>query len=216
MANWARHNFRRLDKTRKGLLRFAAVPPVHSLGEVYGICSAIVTDQISLAQAMACVDRIKHPITRKAGREIIPPFHSYAREEELDGLSAFKRFNTPYPIGRGPDDTTLNIPVVPTFTILSDRRLTPVFVIGWANMALDDYQKHLLSTIIKNAVLTQQDFLDSDGMVICTPKTKFGGSRLIRAWSVREYAVLSEEELQDQFARYGIALSEVVRTLRGG
>ena len=215
VANWARHNFRRLDRTRKGLLQFARMPPKHSLHDVYTVCSAIVTDGIPLEQAEKCIELIKHPMTRKAGREIIPAFYGYARENHLDGLSALKGFSTPYPIGRGEDGSTLTIPVVPTFTLLEDGRLRPVFMIGWASLVLDDYQKHLLSTIIRNAILTQQDFLDSDATVICTPKFRSSQARQVRSWSVRDYATLSEEDLQEQFARYRTALAEVLRTLRG-
>lgn len=214
VANWARQNFRRLDKTRKGLLQFARMPPKHSLHDVYAICSAIVTDRISLEQAERCVELIKHPMTKRAGMEIVPPFFSYARELRLDGLAAFKGFSTPYPIGRGEDGSTLTIPVVPTFTLLDDGRLRPVFMIGWASLALNDYQKCLLSTIIRNAILTQQDFIDSDATVICTPKFRSSQARQVRSWSVRDYATLSEENLQDQFARYRTALMEVLRTLR--
>lgn len=214
VANWARHNFRRLDDTERGLLRFAKIPPQHSLSDVYTICEAIVTDRISLKQAEACIDHIKHPQTRKSAREIVPCFFSYAQEQKLEGLPAFKGFKTPYPIGRAPDGSTLTIPVVPTFTLLQDGRVTPVFMIGWSALALTGYQKHLLSTIIRNAILTQQDFLGSDGLVICTPRFKQTEMRIIHAWSVRDYAVLSEQQLHEQFERYGTALEAVVRTLR--
>lgn len=215
VANWARHNHRRLDDTRKGLLRFATVPPKHSLGDVYSICEAIVTDRISLDQAYKCIEHIDHPMTRKAAREIVPVFFDYAEAEKLDGIAAFKGFRTPYPIGRGPDGSTMTIPVIPTFTILKDQQLTPVFLIGWSDLALDGYQKHLLSTIIRNALLTQQDFIGSDGLVVCTPRSKLTKAREIHDWSVHEYAVLTDDELQEQFARYGQAVNDVIRTLRG-
>jgi hypothetical protein len=216
VANWTRHNFRRLDKTREGLLRFVRVPPKHSLGDVYMICSAIVADGISLQQAEACVDRVKHPLTREAAREIIPTFFAYAKEQQLEGLPAFKGFSAPYPIGRAADGSTLLVPVTPTFTLLDRGVLKPVFLIAWAKLALDDYQKRLLSTIIRNAILTQQDFLGSDATVVCMPRHRLSQARVVRAWSVSEYAQLSDDELQEQFMRYQAALAAVIRTLREG
>jgi hypothetical protein len=215
VVNWVRHNFRRLDDTQRGLLRFAQSPPKHSLAEAYVICEAIVTDRISLKQAEACVDRIKHPMTQKAAHEIVPAFFAYATENGLEGLSAFKGFRTPYPIGRAPDGSTMTIPVVPTFTLLEDGVLNPVFMIGWSSLSLNGYQKQLLSTIIRNAILTQQDFLNSDATVICTPRFSFAEARHLRVWSVREYATLTEAQLQQQFERYGSALADVIRTLSG-
>ena len=215
VANWTRHNFRRLDDTRRGLLRFATVPPIHSLAEVYSICEAIVTDQISLDQALKCAISIAHPVTRKAAIQIIPIFFNHAQNNSLDGISAFKGFNTSYPIGRAPDGKTMVIPVSPTFTILENGLLTPVFLIAWSTLSLNDYQKQLMSTIICNAILTQQDFSDSDALVICTPKYKSTEVRHIRSWKARDYAVLTDDQLQDQFLRYGTALADVMRTLRG-
>lgn len=215
VANWARHNFRRLDETSRGLLRFATVPPRHSLGDVYTICAAIVTDQLSLEQALRCADEIKHPLTRRASREIVPAFYYYAKGRKLDGLSAFKGFRTPYPIGRSSEGGTLTIPVIPTFTMLTGDQLKPVFLIGWASLTLNDYQKQLLSTIIRNAILTQQDFLNSDAEVVCIPRCRRSGGRIVQDWSVRQYAQLTEDDLQEQFARYGSALDQVIRRLRG-
>lgn len=216
VANWVRHNYRRLDDTTRGLLRFALSPPRHSLGEVYSVCEAIVVDRISLPMALKCVEGIKHPLTRKAGEQIIPEFFEYARSNGLDGLGTFKGFRSPYPIGRGPDGATLSVPVVPTFTIIIGDKPTPVFLIGWSKLALNGYQKSLLSTIIKNAILTQQDFMSSDALVLCTPKYKSTELRQVQSWSVREYATLSEEQLLEQFDRYGSALVDVLKTVSGG
>lgn len=215
VANWVSHNHRRLDKTKSGLLRFAQVPPKHSLGDVYEICEAIVTDRIPFEQAMKCVDSIKHPLTRIAAREIIPVFFSYAQSIHLDGLPTFKDFRSPYPIGRSSDGSTITVPVIPTFTILQGEKPTPVFMIGWASRQLTGYQKQLLSTVIHNAILTQQDFLGSDALIVRTPRSKLTNTRTIQDWWVRDYPLLTEEELHEQFHRYGQAVTEVIRTLRG-
>lgn len=215
VANWVSHNHRRLDKTKNGLLRFAQVPPKHSLGSVYEICEGIVTDRISFEQAMKCVDSVKHPLTRQAAREIIPVFFSYAQSCQLDGLPIFKDFRSPYPIGRSADGSTITVPVIPTFTILRDDRPTPVFMIGWASRQLTGYQKQLLSTVIHNAILTQQDFIGSDALIVRTPRSKLTNTRTIQDWWVRDYPLLTDDELHAQFQRYGQAVADVVRTLRG-
>jgi hypothetical protein len=214
VANWVRHNFKRSDRTRNGLLRFAQVPPTYSLKDVYSICEAIVTDSISLEQAEKCAERIKDEKAREAARDIIPLFHAYVRETGFEGLSAFKGFSTPYPLGKGPDGKNITIPVTPTFIILQGAALVPVFVVGWASLTLNDYQKQLMSTIIKDALLTQEDFLGSDALVVCTPKLKRTNARHLVEWLVSTYGSLTEDELQDQFSRYRKALDDVARTLR--
>lgn len=201
VVNWASHNHRRFDETRNELLRFAQVPPKHSLGSVYEICEAIVTDRISFEQAMKCVDSVKHPLAREAAREIIPVFFSYAQSSHLDGLPTFKDFRSPYPIGRSADDSTITVPVIPTFTILREDRPTPVFMIGWASRQLTDYQKKLLSTVIHNAILTQQDFLGSNALIIRSPRSKLTNTRTIQDWWVRDYPLLTNDDLLAQFQR---------------
>jgi hypothetical protein len=180
---------------------------------VYAVCSAVVTDGISLEQAEKCLETIKDRRVRLAGKEILPAFYEFSKEHRLAGLSAFKGFSTPYPIGRS-DGATLSIPVVPTFTMLNGKTLVPVFLIGWARMSLDDYQKRLLSTIIYDAILTQQDFMGSDALIICTPRHRRTRTRHILTWRSHDYADLSEEELQEQFARYRQALEDLIRALR--
>lgn len=215
VVNWASHNYRRLDETRRGLMQFALSPPRHSLGEVYSICEAIVVDRIGPDQARKCIERIKHPATKRAASEVIPAFIGYVNDAGLEGISAFKGFRTPYPIGRAPDGSTMTVQVVPTFTVLGDAGLKPIFMVAWSSRSLTEYQKRLLSTIIKNAILTQQDFLGSDAEVICTPKFKSTESRIVKSWSVRNYATLSENDLAEQFDRYGTALAEVIRSVSG-
>jgi hypothetical protein len=162
---------------------------------------------------MQCLEGVKDRRAKEAGKEILPLFFEFANEARLDGLSAFKGFSSPYPIGRV-NNETLSIPVTPTFTILQNGKLVPVFVIGWATMPLNDYQKRLLSTIIHDAILTQQDFLGSDALIVCTPRHKKTKARHLLTWSAKEYADLSLTELQEQFSRYRKALEEVVRILR--
>lgn len=215
VANWARHNFKRLDDTRKGILRFALSPPRHSLADIYSICEAIVVDRISRDQALKCIEGIKHPQTRRSAEEVIPAFFDYAVESKLDGLSTFKDFRVPYPIGRSESGSIMTIPVVPTFTILRNEKPTPVFLLAWSKLALTEYQKNLVSTIIRNAILTQQDFIESDAIMICTPRFKNTEHRLVTTWSIRDRASLSDDDLEEQFGRYTSALSDVLRSLSG-
>jgi hypothetical protein len=184
------------------------------LREVYSICEAIVTDQIALDQAEKCIEYITDLKAKEAARDIIPLFYAYAHETRFDGLAAFKGFSTPYPLGKGPDGNNISIPVTPTFIILQGRSLVPVFVIGWAAMTFDDYQKQLMSTIIKDALLTQEDFLGSDALVVCTPKLKRTNARHLVEWRASDYGCLTEDQLQDQLSRYRNALEDVARTLR--
>lgn len=214
VVNWARNNVRRLDDTRRLLLRFALNPPHHSLGPVYAICRRIACLHIDLDQALKEAENIKHSVTQKSAREIIPIFHQYVTSNGLDGLDGFDDTFIPYPIGRDPDGTTITIPVRSTFTTVEGGKLKPYFLIGWTKLAYDEYQKQLLSTIICRSVLTQQDYLKSDAQIVCIPRGKWSKARSIREWSARSYGTLSDADLQDQFDRYTIAVAEIISELR--
>lgn len=215
VVNWARNNLRRLDDTRRTLLRFALNPPHHSLGPVYGICRRIACANISLEQALKEADAIPRSVTRNSAKEIIPLFYQYATSHSLDGLEGFEEGAVLYPIGRDPNGIAITIPVRPTFTVVEGGRLKPYFVIGWTKLAYDEYQQTLLSTIICRALLTQQDYLNSDARIVCTPRGKWSKARIIREWSAREYGTLSDEDLVEQFDRYTTAVAEVIAELRG-
>jgi hypothetical protein len=182
---------------------------------VYGICADIALRKLTPSEASDRVEEIENPLTRIAGREIVPVFYGHASHLAFEAVPDFQGFTLPYPIGRGPDGRALLIPIRPAFVLLENERLKPVFLVGWGTLYLSDYQKQLISTIIARSLLTQQDFLASDAEVLCLPRIKRTKVRDIRSWSVRSYALLSDAQLTDQFDRYGTALTQVVKRLRG-
>lgn len=213
VINWARHNSQRLDETKSRLRVFALKPPRHSLGQVHKLCAQIAYRRHDLKSATAELEKFADPMVRQAAREIIPAFLQYAIDHSLDGIEELDGSTIPYPVGQGPDGKALYVPIKPTFTVISNNRLTPYFVIGWATMYLNDYQKNLISTIIEQSYLSQQDYLQSDAVVLGLPRIKYTKTRYHRSWDVKSYATLSDTQLADQFNRYGRALREVITEL---
>lgn len=213
VINWARHNTRRLEETRTRLRLFAVKPPRISLGPVNRICASITYGDLTYQTAMAEVDKIAHPVVKQAGREVIPFFVSYAAANKIDGIKELGNISIPYPVGQGPDGRILFVPVRPTFTAVRDGALIPYFVIPWATLNLIDYQKQLISTVIEQALLTQQDYIGSDAVILGLPRIKHTKVRYERSWSVRKYATLTSDDLVEQFDRYGTALRYVVDEL---
>lgn len=213
VVNWARHNSQRLDETKSRLKLFALKPPRHSLGQVHKLCAKIAYRKHDFASAMSEIDKFADPMVRQAAREIIPAFCQYASEFALDGIEELDGIAIPFPVGQGPDGKTLFVPIKPTFTVARKDQLTPYFVIGWATLYLNDFQKKLISTIIMQSYLSQQDYLLSDAVVIGLPRIKYTKTRYHRTWEVKSYATLSNEQLADQFIRYGRALREVIKEL---
>ncbi len=85
------------------------------------------------------------------------------------------------------------------------------FVIEWASIPFNSFQKQLFATIIHKAILTQEGFEGGDAYVVCAPRIKGSRSeRYVRSWKVSEITLLSDAELREQFDRFGNALDDVV------
>lgn len=216
LVNWVRHNKRRLDDTVFQLREFAANPPRHSLQPVQKLCAGLAYGTLNEEAALAKAEEIIRPAARAAGREVVPAFCRYLEKKGIVGVSEFDGFQAMYIIGKKPDGEPLLVPVRPTFVGIKNDRLLPVFVIAWADFKMDGFQKYLLSTIVCDSILTQQDFLDSDAEIVAFPRIKHTRTRDRRGWEVRQYNLLSRDDLVEQFERYSRALRTVISELRGG
>lgn len=214
LVNWVRHNKRRLDETVFQLREFANNPPRHSLQPVQKLCAALAYGKLTQESALEKAEEIVRPAARVAAREVIPAFCRYLAKTGIEGASELDGFHAMYIIGKRPNGEPLLVPVKPTFIGIKNDELMPVFVVPWVDFKLDGFQKYLLSTIICDAILTQQDFLNSDAEILAFPRIKNTKTRHQRGWHARQYNLLSQDDLIEQFERYSRALRTVVAELR--
>jgi hypothetical protein len=213
LANWARQNFRRFDDTRRRVQHLADFAPKHSLTAVYGICAEIACRKLRPSKIEEKIAEIENPFARVAAREIIPRFLELARERKFDAILRVGQGTLPLPIGRGPTGKLLTIPIRPAFILIENEGLTPVFMIGWARLALIDYQKQLMATILERSFMTQQDYLGRHAEILCLPRIKRTRHREAVSWRTNEIDLLTNEQVTDQFERYSSAVRDVVRAL---
>lgn len=202
--NWVKNIRPRRDDTAFALRNFAVNPPRISLQQVSRILAQIVIDDLSLEDALRCTLGIKDPSVRERAKPIIRAFHAYARGHGWTGIEVFKDLVAHYHVAAG-----VKVPVKPTFVINQDGVLVPYFVICWVKMDLTIYQRRILSTMIYDAILTLEEFLGSDAVIVCTPRCAFSRSeREVVSWKVSDFPVLSDDEKQDLFDRYAGALED--------
>lgn len=207
--NWVKSIRSRRDDTALALHDFALYPPRTSLLAATAICTQIAVDGISLEQALKCAEGIKDPAARERAKWIVKAFHPASVENGWRGIQAFLTMVEFYPVSAG-----VKVPVRPTFVINIEGKLTPHFVIPWAKMDLTDPQKRILSTIIYEAILTLEDFLESDAVIICTPLAPHSKQeRQVRHWKVSEFAFLTNDERIDLFDRYAGALADAEKMI---
>lgn len=216
LVNWVRHNKRRLDDTVFQLREFSKSPPMHSLAPVQKICANLAYGRISVSDAMETADTINRVIVKSAAKEIIPEFYKYLIDSDIQGVPELDGFYAMYIIGKQPNGEPLLVPVKPTFIGVKNNVLTPVFLIPWASLNLDNFQQYLLSTIVCDSVLTQQDYRQSDAEIVALPRIKGSKVRYRRSWRARDYNMLSKSDLSEQFERYSKALSVVIQEIRQG
>lgn len=206
LQNWVRLNHRRRDDTVRSITAFVLGRPRHALVKIYGLVADYVTFGVSKSDILKGLQNVTNPLVRKLGREILGVLLPWLDNAEIKGIQVFHEFSVPFPIGRG-----ILVPVKPTFVFQFEGKLVPVFVIGWASMPFTEFQKRLLGTIIRQAILTLEGFEDSDAHIVCVPRLKGSHSeRWVRPWKVSDLPPLSEEELREQFDRFGNALDDAV------
>ena len=206
LPNWVRLNHRRRDETTRSIAKFVLAKPRHALAKIYTVIADYVTFARSKDDVEKSLERIKNPLVRRLGKEIAAALLPWLDHEEIKVIEVFHNLRVPFPIGRG-----ILVPVKPTFVFQHGRSLTPVFVIGWASMPFDDFQKQLLGTIIHRAILTLEGFEGSDAYIVCVPRIKGARSeRYVRHWKVSDQPLLSDDDLRAQFDRFGNALDDAV------
>lgn len=214
VENWARNNHPRFDETLFALANFDKNPPQFGLGEVKRLCASLAEGKLTFPQVIEKIEAIKHPAVRSSAREVLPAFADYLRRKPIEGLEAFDGLKITYPIGPRPGGGTLSIPIMPTFVGLRNGQLVPVFVIPWASLSFDDFQKALMSSILKDALLSHQEFIGCDGEIAAFPKVENADIReQVRyecSWGIRSYASMDREDLNRQFSVFGSALLKVI------
>ena len=206
LANWVRLNERRRDATARRIARFVVAKPRHALTQVYRLIADYVTLAIPPETVRRGLQWIVNPLVRKLGQEIVAVLLPWLDAEDFKGIEVFHHFNVPYPIGRG-----IVIPVKPTFVCIRDGKLTPVFVIGWSSIPFTDFHKKLFAAIVRRSVLSLEEFEGSDALVLFVPRIKGTKTeRYVRPMWINGIPDMSEDELREQFDRFGNALDDAV------
>jgi hypothetical protein len=213
VENWARNNRPRFDDTFFALANFDKNPPQFGLREVKTLCAALANRTATLAEVFHKIEGIKHAAVKSSARQVLPAFSGYLRRKPIEGLTAFEGFRITYPIGPRPGGGTLYIPISPTIVGIRDGHLVPIFIIPWANLSFDDFQKVLMSSILKDALLSHQQFIGCDGEIVAFPKIEGENVRYECSWGIRSYALMDREDLNRQFSTFGRALFKVIEEM---
>ncbi len=213
LMNWTRQNFERFDETRSAILRIADNPPKNSLAPIHRLCSKLANRGISYDEAIASTDNYSGYL-RMSADEILPAFYDFLVTNQIETVPDLMEDKFFHPIGRRSDYKVKSIRIAPTYVAVRGEMLTPTFVVGWTKFALNPYQLRLVSTLIREAVLTRQPYIGSDAEILSLRRQKYLPCRKVERWRVSQFADLTNDQLQEQFDRYDLAVREVVEELK--
>lgn len=207
--NWVKNIQRRTDDTAQSLYNTAVNGPRHSLKQVTDIIRNVVVDGLSDESAFKCNGAISNARTRAYGFQILKAILPYIRRESWKGVQVFKNLVEYYPVAQFVD-----VPVKPTFGINNNGKILPYFVICWVQVGLSEYQKRISTTLIRESILSLEEFEGSDAVIVCVPRHSFSKTeRYVIEWKLSDYEPLTPEEKADLFERYGNALAEAERMI---
>jgi hypothetical protein len=211
LLNWALNNFPRLDDTARKIRAIAENPPRSSVRQTNELCARIAYGELTPSQIAEQIELIGRESSRRSAREVIPAFVDAFGKRGFPALPEMHGTALPLPIGRSADGSLLLIPIRPDIFVESNGRIMPVFFISWTDIRLSDFQRSLLSSIIKLEFLSQQDFIASDCEIWCFPRMKRSTSRDFVYWNVNSSLLMDRVTIQDQFERYTKAVSAVIQ-----
>lgn len=214
VLNWARQNFQRLDDTVDALIRLERNPPKRSLRPILQICAEIANREIGLEEALERVAGYDSYL-RMAADQILPEFHQYAQERQIIATREFDVEKYSFQLGKFPDGSSNYTRIEPTYFSIEGDKVVPTFVIGWTKVPFDNYKKRLSSSLIARALLSHQDFINSDARILTFARSKWSATQRERGgWRVSQYSDMTDEELQACLDRYDKALAQVLNLLR--
>jgi hypothetical protein len=201
--NWVRNIRRRTDDFAQSLYNTAVNGPRHSLKQVTDVIRNVVTDGLSDDQAYASIDRISNARTRAYGFQILRALLPHIRANAWKGVQVFKNLVEWYPVA-----ANVSVPVRPTFVVNDGTRIIPYFVICWVEVRLSDYQKRILTTLIRESIMSLEEFEESEAVIVCVPRHSFSKTeRYVLQWNLSDFPDLTSDEKTELFDRYGRALN---------
>lgn len=214
VINWTSINFPRSDDTEEAIWKIANLLNLPSLNSIYARCSRLAYRETTLEHEMEKVNRSQSSYIKTVGPEILPAFQNFLSTRQIEAVPELHGFSDYIHIYIGEDIPDYPIRIRPSFIAIEDGKLTPYFLIGWSDLTLSPYQKQLLSKAICNSILTHQDFIGSDAVIVVMPRMKYSNARDVRSWKARSYATLTDDQFAEQTSRFQRGLINTIRRLR--
>jgi hypothetical protein len=191
--NWARFvHGDDVVRTTKAIMSFVkGIPPL-----TYLPGSSAIKDRIQLGinveTAIQMTRRSGSPAGRKQNEALVKAFFEYDDERQYPNHSYIEFEREWFRVSRD-----VSVPVSPLSILIEKGQFVPVFVCGWSEVKLTDFQRRLLVSVYEDAFLSLTDFQHSPAEFLFFPKSGDAGKsdRTSEVWRRGDYDLLSEKEL---------------------
>lgn len=192
--NWVRFVQDDVASTTKSIVSFVKGSPRFTYATGYTAIRDRIQLGIDLETALAVAARSGAPAGWKQNEALIRCFFEHDDDRRY-AAHRFVEFDKEwFRVSRD-----VAVPVSPLSVIIERGKLVPLFVCGWSELNLTNFQRRLLVTICEDAFLSLTDYQSSPAEFLFFPKVD-NGVELKRApevWNRGDYDLLSDHDLND-------------------
>lgn len=204
--NWVRLVHKDVPKTTKSILSFVKGKFQFTYRPAY----AAIQDRIQLGITQETALKVARKSGSTTGHtpneELVAAFFEHDKERQYTPHTSINFEKEQFAISRD-----IKVPIVPLSVIREGGKFVPIFICGWSNLDLTDFQRRLLVTIYEDAFLSLTDFLSSPAEFLFFPKVQMdeGKRRAAEVWSRGDYALLPDRDLNEAVEIFLLARDEV-------
>ncbi|MBD9390369.1 hypothetical protein IB237_24505 [Agrobacterium sp. AGB01] len=192
--NWVRFVRSDVISTTKSIISFVKGSPPFTYSAGYTAIKDRIQLGINLETAIAVAARSGAPAGRKQNEDLVRSFFEHDLERRYASHNFIDFEKEWFRVSRD-----IAVPVSPLCVIREQGQFVPLFVCGWSQLDLTDFQRRLLVTIYEDAFLSLTDYQNSPAEFLFFPKGDRSGEvkRTAEVWNRGDYNLLGEHELNE-------------------
>lgn len=190
--NWVRFVHDDVARTTKSIVSFVKGSPRFTYSSGYVAIKDRIQLGITLDTALAVATRSGAPAGRKQNEDLVKSFFEHDEERRYVAHNFVEFDKEWFRVSRD-----VAVPVSPLCVIREQAQFVPLFVCGWSELNLSDFQRRLLVTICEDAFLSLTDYQNSPAEFLFFPKTDDGNElkRTAEVWKRGDYNLLADQDL---------------------
>jgi hypothetical protein len=152
-------------KTTMNVANFALSIPSFNYLSGTKMCIDRVRMRLDEDTALAAVERSGAPAGRSHNSDFVKAFFEYDRTRGYSDQRHIDSYHGQYRVSRD-----INVPTVPTFTIIENGKQVPVVLCGWKDLRLEESQLKMWITMLESGLFSYGDYRHSPSEVLIFPE----------------------------------------------